>query len=194
MESETFKNLAEGIQSIIIVVGLIAGGIWTFRNFNLLHARKIAQSQLKELEKRLEEWGEIETEVIARQIESVNANEFLIVASVEFKNTGTREVRLDFSKRPCSISEVIFDNSGQPRLENPIHCNFIAPAPFADDQSDRMLHSAVIEPKGILKTSSAFRITNPGLYLVGCSIKTPTSDKGQLSDPSWAGFTYILVN
>ena len=201
--SEIFKNYAAGIQSIFVILGLLAGGIWTIWNFNLLHARKIAKSQLKELESKLKEWGEINASIEAWQIEGLKENEYIVAAKFIFTNTGNRYVELDLSTYPCSVAEVVFDTNNQPIFNKIYSSQAISISGSGPDGAPGMTVLTMIEPGGSTNYPAIFKVDSPGIYIVESKVGISEVEEERLKSegimpptalrPTWSVKTFVVV-
>ena len=52
---EKFKNILTGVQSLIIAIGIIVGGLWTARTFEVRKEAEIARVNYERAEKELRE-------------------------------------------------------------------------------------------------------------------------------------------
>lgn len=49
MDSEKFKNIMGGVQSLVVSIAFVTGGIWTLVTFDILSQKERAEIELKEI-------------------------------------------------------------------------------------------------------------------------------------------------
>src|SRR5882757_2985695 len=87
---ERFKNIAAGVQSCVIAVSVVIGGIWTYYLFKALNAKGRAIAELHELELRDREQGVIDIEISAKQVAIPGGTGRDIAIDIKVKNLGNR--------------------------------------------------------------------------------------------------------
>jgi hypothetical protein len=90
MPLEDFKNLAAGIQSLLVGVAVLIAGAWTlFRFFSLKEVNK-AKAELEKAKRELQQRGQLRVEMRATQIFSSDRAEKYINVSLIVTNLGNR--------------------------------------------------------------------------------------------------------
>jgi len=112
-DHEKFKNILAGIQSLVISVAVVIGGVWTLITFNVLDQVAKARAELEVLQSR---HSAIEIDIEASQVSlSDDQRKQCILASVVIKNTGTQNAVLEFQRDgPMAVTPVTFDKNGAP--------------------------------------------------------------------------------
>ena len=202
MDSETFKNIAAGVQSIVVSGGLIAAGGWAIWNFKLLNTRKTAQAQLNEIEKRLKEWGEIRASVEAWQIDGLKQDEYIVAVKMKFENTGNRYVKVVYPDHVCSAAEIDFNQEQQIIFKKIYYVDSVAIG-WAGELVPMKSTASFIEPNGTNIISAIFKVDNPGTYIIQCKVEQSKVEvermvsEGLLSSSdapsSWSDSIFVTV-
>jgi len=113
MDHEKFKNVAAGLQSLVIAIGLIAGGIWTAWIFHQRREAQSAQLQIQELEARTRGRSSLHIELEVRQLGPPTGSTRTLEILARVSNTGSRDTGLIFRERaPLTVSRVeVRDNN-----------------------------------------------------------------------------------
>lgn len=108
-------EVLSALQSLIVIIGVIVGGLWTYHTFNAqLHVEN-AQAQLKKLHRELEREPRIEMHFkIVQQIPEGKRR--LLIMELVIENKGTKEGYLFFGKQPIHLYEAIVIPSGDTGL------------------------------------------------------------------------------
>src|SRR5436305_1913900 len=64
-DHEKFKNVLSGVQSIVLSVAVLVGGIWTTVTFRLLHTTTKAEADLEELNRKLKQQAIVQINIQA---------------------------------------------------------------------------------------------------------------------------------
>jgi hypothetical protein len=110
---ERFKNWAAGIQSYVLAIAVLVGGLWTLYRFAAIDRRQV--------EKELFAQATIDIKIEAKQ-ETLENGEQCVVSIVEIRNSGTRNVFLDYGGEPFSIRKLMFHAEDSPfyaRMRHP---------------------------------------------------------------------------
>ena len=100
MTSETFKNVADGIQSLVLAVGLIVGAVWTLWTFRHLATSQKASAELTEIERRQQPGFAIAIDTKCSAKRPDGAYELFI--SLELRDDGRQNVRFNLNE-PCIL-------------------------------------------------------------------------------------------
>ena len=103
---EKFHNITTGLQSIAIAIGVVVGGLWTIYTYDALDARNKALTELKGLEKQLNEQAVITVSSVFEQKELPSDNRKYAKVGVTLKNHGSRNTRLDFGDKVIAVSRM----------------------------------------------------------------------------------------
>jgi hypothetical protein len=188
--AERFKNIAEGLQSITLVIAIVIGGIWTV----ILGAKEKAALDLakeRAEQERLANYG-LDITVEAKQEQLTDNQGFYISALVKITNKGLHNRFINFTDEPpLQVSLVEFDKDGTSGLSN----------------FDSYVQKNILADSIVLRTDTSasypflLRVHDKGLYMINFSVKLNKEefkthrDSGGPNDENvyWAGNTYVLV-
>jgi len=109
-----FRDCAQGAQSIVILIAVVVGGLWTLFTFTALGSRKRAQRELFE-----QAVVTLVTEAI--QIQVPDSDLLTVAVTTTMTNTGNRNVYVDFENySPVVVAPIIFDGDGRAFSGSPI--------------------------------------------------------------------------
>ncbi len=165
-----FRNLSNGLQSIVITLGLIIGGVWSWLKARVyledVLAKSKAQAELRELQER----PNIEVIISCEQLSFGNEPNFYITGEVILENTGNHPAHIVYEE-PIYITELDLGADGSCRIVKHYRDEiFSSPT----NEEFRMygegalacLSSAVIDPNSKTRNRFIRRVENSGLYLV----------------------------
>lgn len=109
---EKFKNIAAGVQSVIIALGVLIGGLWTYYTFGALRARYKAEAEIRQLELANRVQGVIDIEIKAEQVSSPNDTGRFIKIDIQAKNLGNRNLNLELPNHALTVAKVQPDGEG----------------------------------------------------------------------------------
>ena len=179
---ERFKNLASGIQSLIVSTAVLVGGGWTLYTFRALHLEKRAQQELFAQ-------AQVNVKVLARQ-ESFADCSTCVAADVEITNTGRKNVFLDYAESPpFSVTQVLFDSDGTSRLGKEIR------------QPSYLWASRVLRSGETVAYPFSVKVADGGMYLVQFRVPLPKGEMpyheevgGPVGKIYWDGATIVTVD
>ena len=158
MSFEDYNNFASAIQSLIIAISIIIGGIWAiFRCFSL-RALKKAKSEVEKLKKELQERAILNVQINFEILGSLNNRNKSICLTLNLTNEGNRKEVIDLSKSRVLASHITQTDERVPHILN---------------TNDGFLLSSLLEMEGITvapgstsNISYIVPIEKPGTYLV----------------------------
>lgn len=113
---ESFKDLASGIQSLIVSFAVLAGGGWTLYTFRSLASAQKARAELSEIERQQQPALGM---AIDAQVSTVTQNgSYELVLNLELRNDGRENISFDVSE-PIHIAKLKIEPGKQPVLEGP---------------------------------------------------------------------------
>lgn len=104
MSITEFKELCESIQSLVIAVGVIIGGVWAIYRFLRLMEIDKAKSELLQIKQQIEERGTIKLDVSIEKL--VDNNHFIVIANVKIVNIGNRVEVLDLADYDANVFKI----------------------------------------------------------------------------------------
>ena len=109
----SFPEIAKGIQSIAITVGVLVGGSWTLYTFIRLKQVEKAKAELKEQKQKLFQQAVINLSLRLTQVKKVN-NYFLVKGILGIRNDGTKNTNINFEKlSTIQVFRIDIDDSGE---------------------------------------------------------------------------------
>jgi hypothetical protein len=116
LDSETLKNEAAAIQSIVTALGIVLGGAWALFSFWALGATARARAEIAKFEKDAAQQAVLEMEIQSTKIGATSAaGTRRIAVSAKFKNDGQRALsfcmpdwvieKIDTDAKPAAIKE-----------------------------------------------------------------------------------------
>ncbi len=99
-DHEKFKNVAAGVQSIILAVAVLVGGIWTVYLFRILDTKGRALAERHAFELRDREQGVINIDISAKQVSIPGDKGRNIYIDIQVKNLGNRNNPLGSETKP----------------------------------------------------------------------------------------------
>ena len=176
---DSFKNFAAGIQSWVFSFAVLVGGGWTLYTFVTLDMAKRA-------EKELFAQAQVNVDVSARQEIRENGDP-CIVASVKVTNAGGRNVFLDYSGKPFSVTRVSFDQAGNSYLGDELH-------------QDSLWASRVLRAGETDQYPFLMAVRDPGIYIVQFKVPLPKEEMpehlkagGPAGKIYWQGSTVVNI-
>jgi hypothetical protein len=117
-DHERFKNILDGIQSLVLCVAIVTGGGWTLYTFISTQQTTRALLERDKMRKEAEE-AELQTgvtvEIIAKQIKSVTPDQFGLLVTVTIRNKGDILLPIDLGdpKDPTRIEPLRISHIAQ---------------------------------------------------------------------------------
>ena len=186
-EHDKFRNILSGVQSLVVSMAVIVGGIWTLITFSVLGEVGKARAERSEIEKRLHEQAQIVIQIQASH-HLVENDKHCIAATVAITNTGERNVFLDYGDPPFSVAQVTFDAQGKSHFKTAL------------TQPNLLSRSRVLRSGETVNYPFFVVVENTGMYVVQFRVPLPPDElpehlgaggpKGKIS---WVGSTYVNI-
>lgn len=168
MDHERFKNLASGIQSVAIVIGIAVGGIWALYTFKALGTANRAQAEINktqaeisEIERRNIEQPVLAIEVKGSALTSAPDKAKAIYVEAKFRNDGKRILNVEFTKPTLLVSRI--DKDGRP-AGSP--SSSTEPGVLNEQGTLEEVGERVLRPNQSRNVPFVVPVSSPGLYLV----------------------------
>lgn len=196
---ERFKNLASGIQSIIVAIAVVIGGLWTFITFNALQTIKSAMLGISEQEKALQQQVSIELEIGVRRIASLpNDNNYLLCAIVSIRNAGNKSTTVNLDPRgPLRVRQVIMNGGDIPAVITPEYHKLLSPG-------GGFVGGVAIRAQSSAKFPFVIPISKLGLYQISFDLNVPSSDvnadvtkstmNDKIRDVHWGASAFYVIS
>lgn len=146
MDSEKFKNLSAGVQSIVFSVGLVCAGIWGLYEFNIT------------------KYESIDLQLTASQIKKSNGKKPIISVTITLQNDGNLPVTLPLGERSVIATKIEFEQSGN--LKKTGETNATSLYSFVKNESLEISGKIVVSPNSNRKLDFLLQVNEPGMYLI----------------------------
>ena len=196
MNVEFFVTLMNGIESLVVSLAVLGGGIWAVFKFTALGGKARAQAELQRIQQLARVQAVIEISIDATQITLPDDDSLYVSVVVEIRNNGTNNTRLEFAKdrKPFSVASVAIEQDGEMEFSVTNSCA-IPVATALDEESPSIL----VRATGVERIPFVFRIGKVGLYLLIFSAPVPQDEKkiaeklGFEFKGNWVGKKFIVV-
>jgi len=198
LDHQLLANVASAIQNILLSLAIIVGAAWTLFTYRVLRAKRKAEAELADLERRLLTEPSIEIQISSTWRKHPVATGYIINIVVTTANVGTRNTTLFFpdSRKPLGITRVNLSQTGDIELDDSIELGI----PLGD--GSKVLSRGTVLRAGA-KTTLPFVawVEKKGVYLLAFST-TPTIteiqdtiDSGAPPDSkiTWTGRSYAVI-
>lgn len=205
-----FKNLADGVHSLLLSAAVIAGGGWAAWEFSALLKAETAQSQLQLVQAEVaEKWAKMGAPLnfkIATAQLAPQGDERLLSVEVEVSNPGNRGTTMNIEDRPLRVARVSRNADGT------LHAGPVAwvgkvKLRSAEEQADgageiAQVTHVVVLPGQIKTLAFLINVPGPGVYLVEFRASLDKSDASDWENAgmpaertkSWMASKYIEVH
>lgn len=190
---DRFNKIAGGIQSLVVAVGIIVGGVWALIRFDVLFEARAAISQLEKIEAEAASAKRsaaasvvINVDISAKEIEKSNPDEHWVVVELSLINTGNTAYKLEMKgKTRFYIAKVIgVSTTGIPEYSDEIQLQF--------DYPDITNTWFMLRPGAVIEKIKAIqKVDSTGLYLARFSATTPDSKIGEGREYSAENYFYV---
>jgi hypothetical protein len=116
LDHEKFKNVAAGVQSWVVALGLLIGGIWTLYLYTALNTKQMALAEFEEM-RRKNHQGVVTIDVKAEQEYMPDDPGKSVRINIQATNLGDRNIPLKLGDAPLTVSKLHPDNDGRLHIE-----------------------------------------------------------------------------
>ncbi|HWV15286.1 MAG TPA: hypothetical protein VN030_07620 [Cellvibrio sp.] len=165
MTPTDFKDIADGIQSLVLAMGIVIGGCWTLYTFRNLGTAQKARAELLAMERSQEPGFQltINTDIVPTAEKSA----YTLLIKLELKNPSRRTVVLDMSQPSVSVARMDMDGKTTPAIDGkPIQINSVA----IDGKNLRKQQIRYLRAGDLRNTVYVCNVEEPGLYLVQAQV------------------------
>jgi hypothetical protein len=161
---EKLKDIASAVQSIVLSIAVVAGGLWTAYTFDALNSRDKAKAELREINRKLKEQALIEAHISAQQRELPGSNNFNIYIVIELTNKGNRNTKIKLGESPLAVTH-FKQIPGTDKSPAPKHYPILT---FKDTSHSKLgsLDYTVLRAGRTVRWVAWISADQPGLYLV----------------------------
>ena len=172
-DHERIKNIAAAMQSVVVALALVVGGIWTLITFSALGESRKAHLEVAELEGKLRRQAAVEIRVDASQDSLPGDPGRYIFSVVSIVNSGSRAVNLSFPPDgPFSVHQLQIDQDGSKR---PTFAVYDQVQSYRKTSVVPML-GVVVRPGAVYSVPFVTRVPEAGLYVVSFYSETPPAE------------------
>lgn len=160
-----FKDIADGLQSLALAIGVFVGGGWTLYTFRNLGMAQKARAELLAIERSQEPGFQlaIKTDIIP----PTENTYYTLLIQLELRNPSRRTVVLDMSLPSVTVAHLDIHGKAKPAIEGkPIQIDSIAIA----GRSLRKQGTRYLRAGDVRNTVYACSIAEPGVYLVQAQV------------------------
>lgn len=196
---EQISHIASAIQSILLSIAILAGGLWTLFTFSVLNLRKKAKAELEALQHRLSFKPLINISVNARSEPNPIDSNFLILATVTIENVGTRDTSIYYpdNRRPFNAVRVDLSNRGDIKFGDRCETG----VPFGDTSND-FSQGAIVRAGAKVELPFVTLASSPGVYLASFFAEPTVEDQEhavahgspKTSKVLWSGRSLVVVH
>jgi hypothetical protein len=172
LNHEKFMNVAAGVQSWVVALGVFIGGIWTLYLYTALNTKQRALAEFEEM-RRKNHQGVVIIEIKAEQEYIPDDPGRSIKINIQATNLGDRNTPLNLGGAPLTVAKLYPDNEGRLHIEWAKH----TPIPYLnreklakrDLRSNDLVESVDFELLRAGQTVSFptwFHVEGTGLYMI----------------------------
>jgi hypothetical protein len=199
IDYENLKNLASVIQSLVVSIGLILGGIWTLLTFRIFALKDKAEAELQkikreisQIEQELSQSPVIQISMQAKQKDISQDSNRYIEVDVVVENKGNKAANIKLSDNtPLTIArvEVSSENKVSEQTKNDIPIYYV-------EENIQTLVKIKLRPGFSESYSFIARVDQPGIYLLTFKLPVPSEDKDLNFTPIapwWGTSRFVIV-
>ena len=196
MNVEVFETLMNGVESLVVSLAVLGGGIWAVFKFTALGEKARAQAELQRLQQLARAQAVIEISIDATQFTLPEDDSRYVSAVVEIRNNGTRNTRLEFPKdrKPFSVASVEIMQNGEMKFLEPDRYGTPVGTSLEEESP-----SSIVRAAGVERIPFVFRVGTGGLFFLVFSVPVPQEEKeiaeklGFKYGANWVGKKFIVV-
>lgn len=188
---EKFRNILTGVQSLIIAIGIIVGGLWTAKTFDLKKEAEIAKVNYEKAERELREKRVVNISINPSQMTIPNQKFRCICSLVEITNVGNHPETLDWNGPCFRARKIDFDDRGSTKV-----------GPATGDMLTVSSGESVacrVAPGEMIRVPCLAKVDESGLYYLRFTVNASAAEQQQASEEGqgglveWSGSAFFLV-
>lgn len=168
MNSEEFKNMTGGIQSVVFSLGLICAGAWAIYEFYT------------------DKYETLDIKLSLSQIEISENDKYIIAADLILKNVGHKKVTVPLGENSLTATNILFDHNGT--INQNVKTVSTRAYTFSPTGETIYFDAIDLSPEGDSSVQFFLSLDSPGLYFV----EFKSHDVRR--DIWWVATSYISVN
>ena len=175
----TFYNVAKGVQSIVITLAVIIGGIWTVYTFSVLGTAEKAKLELFKQ-------AAFEIDVNAKY-ETTGEKSFYILGIITITNKGNRNSLFSSKNSVLTVYKIDFDNRGGSTFREVAKMEYPAGSVIRTGTSHKHPFLLRVFEKGAYYINYAAPITDEDAKIY------KESGGEDIQNVSWSGQTHLVI-
>jgi hypothetical protein len=181
MDHEKFRNVLGGLQSLVLSIAIVVGGLWTLYTYG---------PEYQKIQKELKERRAIVINMEPAQVSIPGDPGRYIAARVRFENVGNKTELIYWPAQPFSASRVWIDDRGSFQVEQLRGMRVEAPA--GSETGLRLM------PRIVVNRIFLARVDKPGLYYLELDVEASpeehreAQDEGVLARVTWKEVAQIV--
>jgi hypothetical protein len=181
---ERFQKVSAGIQSLVVAIAVIIGGIWTYHTFGAeLHVEN-AQAQLDQFQRALAREPHLVLEIDVDPPSHIGTRRF-ILGRLKLTNSGTGAITVRVGSGAIRLSEVALGVLPVQFTE------LVGTSLYYEPKNELVAFS--VDPNSEKSAAFAFEVKNPGVYFLSFSSSDLTSADATRTQPP-TGYQRAVVS
>ena len=191
MDHEKFRNLSGGVQSLVLTIAIIVGGLWTLFTYDALRQAERARAEYEKLQKDLKERRAIVINMEPTQVSIPGDPARYIAARLRFENMGNQTEVIYWPPNPFNVSRIWIDDHGSFQLKQLRGVR--VEAPVGSEAGLRLM------PRVAVNRMFLARVDRPGLYYLELDVEASSEEQaearkeGVLARVTWKEVAHIVV-
>ncbi|WP_148282298.1 hypothetical protein [Corallococcus coralloides] len=195
MDHEKFKNVANGIQSLVFAVGAVVTAGWAIFTFTALGSQNKAAAEQLELEQRIRQEPMLQIELSMQQSPALVEDQLLRISAV-LRNEGKRTLAIGLMDGPLTMVRVDVTGGHMKVLSSPLNMQNIK---IESNGQLTSIEQRILRPGQSRTIPFAVRVSEPGDYLIQFSgayagVELRAGDVVDTKDVTIEGLAQIFVH
>ena len=158
MNLQQFKDVSAGIQSVVVALAVLIGGVWTLYTFQSLRSADEARAKVA---------TSMSISISSRQVKGSQSKQFGLAFEVLLENTGGQDITVDLTRPPLTLTAVSSNSEGKPVPKR----SYNASPMYAPGTADfRSVPVQGVQVKSKKTISFYVEVDQPGTYFAAFSV------------------------
>ena len=175
MDFEQFSYLASAIESLVLAVAVIGGGVWALYQFRSLRKIETARTELEKVRRSLRERVVLNITMEPSQLTRSDSARYISV-KLDIENTGSRTEVINWRDSKLLITKATIDEDGRKIFGDSIHVDHDLPGIGAS--------ASAITPGQTESFQFLVSVSEPGVYHLLFQAET-SPEEASLSDEEY---------
>ncbi|MCL6272542.1 hypothetical protein M3P19_00895 [Muricauda sp. 2012CJ35-5] len=163
LSPEDFKNLAQGIQAILISVVAIIGSAWGILKFKYTREKEKAQHEIDKIKKELQKTQGIKVDIKTEYFK--NTNDYDLIVEIELENPRSTMRVVYTDGHPVLLNRLTSNRKGRYDYKEVAKSGIYSAAP-EENYDIQWLSSICLLPNTPTIFHVPFKVEEPGIYAV----------------------------